>query len=59
VLARLPVGERDALLLLAWQDLSYAQIATALDIPIGTVRSRLNNARKRRRHALADLGGSR
>jgi RNA polymerase sigma factor (sigma-70 family) len=54
-LARMPVGERDALLLLAWEDLSYAEIATALDIPIGTVRSRLNSARKRLRHALGDL----
>ncbi|GAA0896331.1 RNA polymerase sigma factor [Virgisporangium aurantiacum] len=55
VLARMPVGERDALLLLAWQDLSYAEIATALGIPVGTVRSRLNSARKRLRNALGDL----
>ena len=55
VLARMPVGERDALLLLAWLDLSYAEIATALGIPVGTVRSRLNSARKRLRHALGDL----
>lgn len=54
-LARLPTGERDALLLFAWQDLGYAEIAAALDIPIGTVRSRLNSARKRLRSALADL----
>ncbi|GAA3219909.1 RNA polymerase sigma factor [Dactylosporangium siamense] len=55
VLARLSTGERDVLLLLAWQDLGYADIAAALDIPIGTVRSRLNSARKRLRHALIDL----
>lgn len=39
-------GDRDVLLLYAWADLDYAQIATALGIPIGTVRSRLNRARR-------------
>jgi RNA polymerase sigma factor (sigma-70 family) len=54
-LARLSTGERDTLLLFAWQDLGYGEIAVALGIPIGTVRSRLNSARKRLRSALADL----
>ncbi|MGN9914471.1 RNA polymerase sigma factor [Phytohabitans sp. LJ34] len=54
-LARLSAGERDALLLFAWQDLGYAEIAAALGIPIGTVRSRLSSARKRLRTSLADL----
>lgn len=45
-LRKLPVRDRDALLLFAWADLSYEEIATALGIPIGTVRSRLNRARR-------------
>ncbi len=36
----------DTLLLYAWGDLDYAGIARALDVPIGTVRSRLNRARR-------------
>ena len=45
----LPDGERDALLLYVWEELGYDEIAIALDIPVGTVRSRLNRARKRLR----------
>jgi RNA polymerase sigma-70 factor (ECF subfamily) len=41
----LPDGEREALLLFAWEDLSYQSVAEALELPIGTVRSRLNRAR--------------
>ena len=48
-IAALPDGERDALLLYVWENLSYDEIATALDIPVGTVRSRLNRARGRLR----------
>jgi len=44
--------ERDTLLLFAWADLDYAEIAEALDIPIGTVRSRLHRARAHLREAL-------
>lgn len=51
VLTAMPAGERDALLLLAWEQLSYAEIASALEIPVGTVRSRLNRARHRLRVA--------
>jgi len=54
--AALPDGERDALLLYAWEDLSYEDIAVALGIPAGTVRSRLNRARKRIRELAADIG---
>ena len=43
--AGLPEGERDALLLYVWEDLSYDEIAAALGVPVGTVRSRLNRAR--------------
>jgi RNA polymerase sigma-70 factor (ECF subfamily) len=48
--------ERDALLLFAWADLSYEQIAEALGLPIGTVRSRLNRARARLREELTKAG---
>jgi RNA polymerase sigma-70 factor (ECF subfamily) len=52
LLARLPPGDRDVLLLFAWADMSYAEIATALEIPVGTVRSRLHRARRRLRPLL-------
>lgn len=41
----LPEHDREVVLLYAWQGLSYAEIAQALDIPVGTVRSRLNRVR--------------
>jgi RNA polymerase sigma factor (sigma-70 family) len=45
----LHAGERDALLLHVWADLTYEQVATALDVPVGTVRSRIHRARTRLR----------
>ncbi len=53
VLTRVPAEELDALLLFAWADFSYAEIGQALEIPTGTVRSRLSRARARIRAALA------
>ncbi|MFJ8112628.1 RNA polymerase sigma factor [Streptomyces sp. NPDC096132] len=50
-LARLSEGDRHALLLFAWADFTYLEIAEALDIPVGTVRSRLNRARRKLRAA--------
>lgn len=44
----------DVLLLVAWGDLSYEEVARALGIPVGTVRSRLNRARRKVRAALGD-----
>jgi RNA polymerase sigma factor (sigma-70 family) len=48
----LPDAERDVLLLFAWEDLTYDDIAAALDVPVGTVRSRLNRGRTRVRELL-------
>ena len=55
----IPAGDRDALLLMAWNDLSYQEVAEALEIPIGTVRSRISRARLRLRARLAELGCNR
>ena len=54
-LATLKPHDRDTLLLLAWGDLGYEEIAAVLDVPIGTVRSRLHRARRRTRAALDPL----
>ncbi|SEG99831.1 RNA polymerase sigma-70 factor, ECF subfamily [Nonomuraea solani] len=53
VLEELADGDRDALLLFAWAGLTYEEIAAALDVPTGTVRSRLHRARLRLRTALS------
>jgi RNA polymerase sigma factor (sigma-70 family) len=65
-LAALPTEMREILVLRELQDLPYKQIATVLDLPIGTVMSRLARAREklavelrnrlgRRDHGLPDL----
>src|SRR5438067_10087775 len=46
-------GERDVLFL-SWAGLDYGEIAEALTIPGGTVRSRLHRARAKLRELLAD-----
>lgn len=50
----LPRREREVLALLAWSNLSYGEIAAALGLPIGTVRSRLARARERLGDAFPD-----
>jgi RNA polymerase sigma factor (sigma-70 family) len=55
----LPDPEREALLLFAWEELPYESVAEALDLPIGTVRSRLNRARARLRELLEPNGKER
>jgi RNA polymerase sigma-70 factor (ECF subfamily) len=51
----LPPREREVLALLAWGELSYAETAAALGVPVGTVRSRVSRARSRLGDAFADL----
>ena len=46
-LARLPGEQRAVLLLVAVEDLSYADAAKVLNVPVGTVMSRLSRARER------------
>jgi RNA polymerase sigma factor (sigma-70 family) len=55
-LAKLKDRDRDTLLLLAWADLSYAEVAEALGVPVGTVRSRLHRARRVVRECLSTNG---
>ncbi len=52
-LAELPEADRDVLLLTAWGGLSSAEVADALAIPVGTVRSRLHRVRQRLRASAA------
>lgn len=55
-LATLSIDERDVLVLHAWAELSDAEIAISLAIPLGTVKSRLHRARRRLRDALVSAG---
>ncbi|MEU1386300.1 MULTISPECIES: RNA polymerase sigma factor [unclassified Nonomuraea] len=57
-LATLSPQDREVLLMIAWADLSYEEVARALDVPVGTVRSRLHRARKKTRAALGGIDPS-
>ncbi|MDN0081726.1 sigma-70 family RNA polymerase sigma factor [Crenobacter sp. SG2305] len=57
-LYRLPVEQREVLLLVALEELSYQEAAAVLKVPVGTVMSRLSRARERMRQLL-DEGGDR
>jgi RNA polymerase sigma-70 factor (ECF subfamily) len=46
-LLRLPADQREVLLLVTLEDLSYAAVASITGVPIGTVMSRLSRARSR------------
>jgi RNA polymerase sigma factor (sigma-70 family) len=48
-LEQLPAEQREILLLVALEDLSYADVAQTLGVPIGTVMSRLSRGRERLR----------
>jgi RNA polymerase sigma-70 factor, ECF subfamily len=54
-LAELGQGDRDVVLLVAISELSHQEIAVALEIPYGTVGSRLNRARRELRDALGEI----
>ncbi|KAA0273519.1 MAG: sigma-70 family RNA polymerase sigma factor [Acidobacteria bacterium] len=55
-IATLEPGDRDALMLQAVAELTYPEIALALGVPPGTVKSRLNRARRQLSEALAPEG---
>ena len=50
--ARLPVGQRQALTLVDLEEFSYAEVGEILGIPIGTVMSRLCRGRRALRDEL-------
>jgi len=51
-LSRLPEEQREVLLLVVLEDLSYEDTAKVLDVPVGTVMSRLSRGRERLRALL-------
>ena len=51
-LQRLPVEQREAMLLIAVEEMSYAEAAAVLGVPIGTVMSRLARGREKLRQEL-------
>ena len=54
---RLPMSLREVVTLADFAGFSYAEIADIVDIPIGTVMSRLHRARKNLKEQLLDLAG--
>ncbi len=57
-LARLPVAYREVLVLRELEDLPYRDIAAVVDVPVGTVMSRLARARQQLARLLMDDGTS-
>ena len=55
-LAELRKDEREILLLNAWAELTDAEIADALGLPVGTVKSRLSRTREKLRNQLTGVG---
>jgi RNA polymerase sigma-70 factor, ECF subfamily len=58
-LAGLPGEFREAILLVDVEELSYQEVSGVLDIPIGTVKSRVSRGRAMLREALADFAKER
>jgi RNA polymerase sigma-70 factor, ECF subfamily len=55
-LMKLPDDQREVILLVGLEQLSYAEAAFAIEVPIGTVMSRLSRGRERLRQLLGDGG---
>ncbi len=58
-LQRLPADQRAVLLLVTLEDMAYADVARVLDIPVGTVMSRLSRARAHMRELLEQTHAAR
>jgi RNA polymerase sigma-70 factor (ECF subfamily) len=58
LLQRLPAEQREVLLLVGVEELSYREVALALGVPVGTVMSRLSRGRERLRLELQGRQGS-
>ena len=56
MLAALSRDEREILLLHAWAGLTDTEIAEALGLPIGTMKSRFSRTREKLRNQLGDVG---
>ena len=57
-IALLPAEQRAVLLLVTLEDMSYEEVARALDIPMGTVMSRLSRAREKLRALMLGQGAA-
>ena len=57
-LLRLPDDQREVLLLVTLEDLSYEEVARVLSIPVGTVMSRLSRSRSRLRELMDAPAGT-
>jgi RNA polymerase sigma-70 factor (ECF subfamily) len=57
-LTRLPLPMREVLLLVSVEEYTYAEAAELLQVPIGTVMSRLHRARERLRALMSATGGT-
>ena len=53
-LGRLPAEQREVLILAAVEEMKYEEIAEILDIPVGTVMSRLSRAREKLRRIVSE-----
>jgi len=54
-LSHLPDEQREVLLLVGLEEMSYAEIAASMDVPFGTVMSRLSRGRERLRLVMQGL----